>query len=76
MAPMELPTVTNVALKLENVRILDFPLPKKELAKVKILLQVGSLAVHLRLARCTAWVKRWYEAMDFLTLRTLILNQK
>ena len=28
--------------------------------------QVGSPAVRLRLARCTAWVKRWSEAMDFL----------
>ena len=27
--------------------------------------QVGSPAVHLRLAHCTAWVKRWSEAMDF-----------
>ena len=27
--------------------------------------QVGSPAVRLRLARCTAWVKRWSEAMDF-----------
>ena len=35
MAPMGLPIVTNVTLKLENVRILDFRLPKKELAKVK-----------------------------------------
>ena len=26
--------------------------------------QVGSPAVRLRLARCTAWVKRWSEAMD------------
>ena len=23
-------------------------------------------AVRLRLARCTAWVKRWSEALDFL----------
>ena len=22
--------------------------------------------VHLRLAHCTSWVKRWSEAMDFL----------
>ena len=28
--------------------------------------QVGSPAVHLRLASCTSWVKRWSEAMDFL----------
>ena len=28
--------------------------------------QVGSPAVHLRLACCTAWVKRWSKAMDFL----------
>ena len=28
--------------------------------------QVGSPAVRRRLARCTAWVKRWSEAMDFL----------
>ena len=28
--------------------------------------QVGSPAVRLWLARCTAWVKRWSEAMDFL----------
>ena len=28
--------------------------------------QVGSPAVRLRLAGCTAWVKRWSEAMDFL----------
>ena len=28
--------------------------------------QVGSPAVRLRLARFTAWVKRWSEAMDFL----------
>ena len=28
--------------------------------------QVGSPAVRCRLARCTAWVKRWSEAMDFL----------
>ena len=28
--------------------------------------QVGSPAVRLRLAHCTAWVKRWSEAMDFL----------
>ena len=28
--------------------------------------QVGSPAVRLRLARCTAWVKRWSKAMDFL----------
>ena len=28
--------------------------------------QVGSPAVRLRLARCTAWVKRWSEAIDFL----------
>ena len=28
--------------------------------------QVRSPAVRLRLARCTAWVKRWSEAMDFL----------
>ena len=28
--------------------------------------QVGSPAVRLRLARCTAWAKRWSEAMDFL----------
>ena len=27
--------------------------------------QVGSPAVRLRLARCTAWVKRWSEAKDF-----------
>ena len=27
--------------------------------------QVGSPAVRLRLVRCTAWVKRWSEAMDF-----------
>ena len=27
--------------------------------------QVGSPAVRLRLARCTASVKRWSEAMDF-----------
>ena len=27
--------------------------------------QVGSPAVRLRLAHCTAWVKRWSEAMDF-----------
>ena len=27
--------------------------------------QVGSPAVRFRLARCTAWVKRWSEAMDF-----------
>ena len=27
--------------------------------------QVGSPAVRLRLARCTAWVKRWSKAMDF-----------
>ena len=26
--------------------------------------QVGSPAVRLRLARCTAWVKQWSEAMD------------
>ena len=30
------------------------------------LTQVGSPAVRLRLARCTAWVKRWSEAMDFI----------
>ena len=28
--------------------------------------QVGSPAVRLGLASCTAWVKRWSEAMDFL----------
>ena len=28
--------------------------------------QVGSPAVRLRLTRCTAWVKRWSEAMDFI----------
>jgi hypothetical protein len=28
--------------------------------------QVRSPAVLLRLARCTSWVKRWSEAMDFL----------
>ena len=28
--------------------------------------QVGSPAVRLRLVCCTAWVKRWSEAMDFL----------
>ena len=28
--------------------------------------QVGSPAVRLKLARCTAWVKQWSEAMDFL----------
>ena len=28
--------------------------------------QVGSPAVRLWLARCTAWVKQWSEAMDFL----------
>ena len=28
--------------------------------------QVGSPAVRLRLARCTAWVKQWSEAMDSL----------
>ena len=27
--------------------------------------QVGSPAVLIRLARCTSWVKRWSEAMDF-----------
>ena len=27
---------------------------------------VRSPAVRLRLVRCTAWVKRWSEAMDFL----------
>ena len=27
--------------------------------------QVGSPAVLFRLARCTSWVKRWSEAMDF-----------
>ena len=36
MAPMGLPIVTNVTLKLENVRMLDFGSPKKELAKVKV----------------------------------------
>ena len=25
-------------------------------------------AVRLRLERCTAWVKRWSEAMDFLQI--------
>jgi hypothetical protein len=30
------------------------------------LTQVRSPAVRLRLAHCTAWVKRWSEAMDFL----------
>ena len=30
--------------------------------------QVGSPALRLRLARCTAWVKRWSEAMDFLQI--------
>ena len=29
---------------------------------------VRSPAVRLRLVRCTAWVKRWSEAMDFLQL--------
>ena len=28
--------------------------------------QVGSPSVRLRLVCCTAWVKRWSEAMDFL----------
>ena len=32
----------------------------------KISTQVGSPAVRLRIARCTAWVKRWSEAMDFI----------
>ena len=27
--------------------------------------QVGFPAVLFRLARCTSWVKRWSEAMDF-----------
>ena len=31
-----------------------------------LLTQVGSPAACLRLARCTAWVKQWSEAMDFL----------
>ena len=30
------------------------------------LTQVGSPAVRLKLVRCTAWVKQWREAMDFL----------
>ena len=33
--------------------------------------QVGSPAVRLRLARCTAWVKRWSKAMDFLQTKKL-----
>ena len=32
----------------------------------KFTTQVGSPAVRLRSAGCTAWVKRWSEAMDFL----------
>ena len=32
---------------------------------IAIWTQVGSPAVRLRLARCTAWVKRWSKAMDF-----------
>ena len=36
--------------------------------KTKLILQtqVRSPAVRLRLALCTAWVKRWSEAMNFL----------
>ena len=37
------------------------------------LTQVGSPAVRFRLARCTAWVKRWSEAMDFFQT---ILNEE
>ena len=40
----------------------DFPVIHIKINKT----QVGSPAVRLRLARCTAWVKRWSEAMDFL----------
>ena len=36
--------------------------------------QVGSPAVHLRLAHCTAWVKRWSETMDFL--QTIFIKSK
>ena len=36
--------------------------------------QVGSPAMRFRLARCTAWVKRWSEAMDFL-LTTYFQNK-
>ena len=36
--------------------------PKKQFT------QVRSPAVLLRLARCTSWVKRWSEAMDFETI--------
>ena len=36
--------------------------------------QVGSPAVRLRLARCTAWVKRWSEAMDLLAAVTLHIH--
>ena len=38
----------------------------KLLSFIKKQTQVGSPAMRLRLARCTAWVKRWSEAMDFL----------
>ena len=37
----------------------------KQEQEVRITTQVGSPTVRLRLARCTAWVKRWSEAMDF-----------
>ena len=49
----------------ENVIILD--------AKT----QVGSPAVRLRLVCCTAWVKRWSEAMDFLqTISKIYRNSR
>ena len=53
-------------LKFYQTYYLLTSLPRRWRSKTRLCTQVGSPAVRLRLARCTAWVKRWSEAMDFL----------
>ena len=52
-----------------RVHTVNYNMSRFTLAKTET--QVGSPAVRLRLARCTAWVKQWSEAMDFLLIMSL-----
>ena len=46
---------------------------KKRQRPIRYYTQVGSPTMRLRLARCTARVKRWSEAMDFLQNKYLLI---
>ena len=69
VTPPPLATKTQLNYNTTSRRRMTSMEPKKvrnERKTCNYITQVGSPAVRLRLARCTAWVKRWSEAMDFL----------